>query len=282
MKKVTVEAPAKINLTLDITGAEGGFHQIKSFVATIDLCDKLTFKKRKDKKVVVHDKGFKCDCPPEKNNAYKTANLFIERFKTDGVDIYIKKKIPVGGGLGGSSADIAGTLNGLASLYNVDADLTDLANELGSDSAYLLKGGFKVISGRGDVIENVGGQKELYLLIISDKQGISAGECYKEYDKLENKELPCTDQAVKLFLDNDEDFYKIIKNDLYAPALKHLSHLENKILDLERAGAIKALMTGSGSCVYGIFLDRLSLEIAKKKLKSKYNKSLIKAKTIII
>jgi len=280
MKKVTVEAPAKINLTIDVVGEKDGFHLIKSFVATINLCDKLTFKKREDDKIIIHDKGKKCLCEPEKNNAYKTAKAFMEKFNTSGVDVYIKKKIPVGGGLGGSSADIAGTLKGLALLFDVEEELLPIANSLGSDSGYLMLGGYKVISGRGEIIEDTNAKREMYLIIIPDKDGISARECYEEFDKLGSVTHSCTAEAVELFRKGDEDFYKVIKNDLYLPALKFLPQLQAKIKELESAGAKKALMTGSGSCVYGIFESKKAQEDAYKLLKKKYGKTLIKAKTI--
>lgn len=279
MTKVLIKAPAKINFTIDVSGVENGFHLIKSFVATINLCDKLTFKRRKDDKVVIYDRGGKCCCPPEKNNAYKAAVAFIKEFSTCGVDIYIDKKIPVGGGLGGSSADIAGTLLGLKKLYSINSPVTSIANALGSDSGYLLEGGFKVISGRGENIERSLKGKTLYLLIIKDDKSISAKECYQKFDEEEETPLPITDRAVELFINGDKEFYSVIKNDLYAPALCFLPTLKEKILDLENAGAIKALMTGSGSCVYGIFESKKERDKAKKILKGKYKKDLIKANT---
>ena len=138
MKKVVINAPAKVNFTLDILGVEDGYHKIKTLVSTINLCDKITIKKRKDSRINLIMKGIPVDCEPIENNAYKAAQAFVEKYKTLGVDIIVNKKIPVGAGLGGSSVDIAGVLNGMKALYP-ETEVLDIANKLGSDSGYLLQ-----------------------------------------------------------------------------------------------------------------------------------------------
>ena len=281
MKKTTVYAPAKINFTLDVAGVENGFHKIQSFVATIDLCDKLIFKKRDDGKITLKDKRNLCRCTTEKNNAYKTAKAIVERYGLSGVDITINKKIPVGGGLGGSSVDIAGTIIGLKRLFEIKDDLTDMANELGSDCGYLISGGFAVISGRGEKVHPVEISKKMPILIIADTHGISAKTCYDEFDKEKIKNKPCTERAVEAFVNDNAEFFDIIKNDLYQAAVKFIPSLKEKISDIEKQGALKAVMTGSGSCVYGIFENEKKRNKAFKKLRNKYGNRLIKAQTLI-
>ena len=117
MKNIVINAPAKVNFTLDVLGVEENYHKIKTLVSTIDLYDKITIKKRKDSRIKLVMKGIKVDCEITENNAYKAAKAFIEKYKTLGVDIIVNKKIPVGAGLGGSSADIAGVLNAMEGLY---------------------------------------------------------------------------------------------------------------------------------------------------------------------
>ncbi|MBQ9485599.1 MAG: 4-(cytidine 5'-diphospho)-2-C-methyl-D-erythritol kinase, partial [Clostridia bacterium] len=150
MKKAKVKIPAKINLTLDISGVENGYHVLESLVASIDIFDTITAKPRKDDILSVQFKGVAIGLSGNKSNAYLAAEKFKKEFATGGVDISIERNIPVAAGLGGSSADIAGVLLAMQKLYDVKKDLSFIANELGSDVAYMLKGGYAVMRGRGD------------------------------------------------------------------------------------------------------------------------------------
>ena len=121
MATVRQKSYAKINLTLKVTGAEGGFHTLDSVVASVDLYDLIVLKKRRDKLVSITMHGCGSEqIPFESNNAVKAAESFINEFDTCGADITVYKNIPMGLGLGGSSADSAGVLNGLARLYIID------------------------------------------------------------------------------------------------------------------------------------------------------------------
>ncbi|MFQ7077003.1 MAG: hypothetical protein ACLRSW_03215 [Christensenellaceae bacterium] len=130
---------------LDVTGRAGGYHLLDSFVASVDLFDLVCVGKRKDKLVSVTMHGMDGEgIPPERNNALKAGEAFVGRFSTAGADVTVYKNIPMGAGLGGSSADAAGVLNAMAKLYGIDdkAALGELADALGSDTRYMLDGGF--------------------------------------------------------------------------------------------------------------------------------------------
>ena len=90
MKKVKINVPAKINLTLDVLGAKNNYHQIESLVASVDIYDTVYLTERKDGKITLDMKGIPVDCPIVDNNAVKAARLFCEKFSTYGVDIKIK------------------------------------------------------------------------------------------------------------------------------------------------------------------------------------------------
>lgn len=281
MKKIVIKTPAKINLTLDVTGANGGFHQLKTLVASIDVYDKITLKARRDKKIKLSCRGIKVGCKNKDNNAYKAAELFVKEFGTCGANIKIKKGIPVGAGLGGSSADIAGVLVGMKKLYPADGDLLPLANALGSDSGYMLSGGFAVLEGRGDVISKKKVDVPLYLIIITEKQGVSAGKVYAEFDKMNLIPTPCTAAALNALAQKDfEKFVVIAKNDLYAPSKKFVPQMENNVYALKKAGAPLAIMTGSGSAVIGVFNKERERDKSYEKLRALYGKSVFTAKTV--
>ena len=282
MKKAKIKVPAKINLTLDILGIDDkGYHTLNSLVSSIDLYDTIIIKARKDDKITLKEKGIKSGCAIEKNNAYKTAKRYAEKYATGGVDITIKKSIPVGGGLGGSSADISGVLKGLNIINNKDNDLLGLASELGSDVSFMLTGGLAVIKGKGDTVQPIAKNLNLYMIILSEEQSVSAKQSYSQFDKDGVEYNPCTSLSVNKLESGDiNGFLGGIKNDLQPASIKILSKIEDNIKTLYQVGASKAMMTGSGSATFGIFESKKDRDRAYKKLPKEIRKKAIKVKTI--
>lgn len=279
MKSLKIKAPAKVNFTLDVAQGQNGFHDINSLVNTISFCDVIKVKKRKDDKIVLKCKGVNPECSLENNNAYKTAKEFISEFATGGVTISLKKKIPVGGGLGGSSADVAGVLNALKALYGVEKDLSYIANRLGSDTAYMLNGGWAVIQGRGEIITPVDARAKFYLVMLTCPSGVSAGACYKKFDELGVESNPTTSLAVESLKKGEvSTFFTCLKNDLYVPAKTFASEIESN-LELLKSFA-PAVMTGSGSVTVALFTDEKLRNKAYKKLRKIYGKKVLKANTL--
>ena len=282
MKKVAVKIPAKINLTLDVLGTNENYHEISSLVASIDIYDEIIVSKRSDYKIKLTMKGLSVDCAMVDNNAYKAAVLFQKTFKTGGVDIVINKNIPVAGGLGGSSADIAGVLKALNLLFSVDGDMEKLASELGSDAPYMLKSGYAVLSGRGEKIERLPFTQTLYLLLITENASISARSCYKKFDQRKKEYQPTTAKAVTALNDCDEkSLIDAIKNDLSNAACELVKQIKFNLYALNKAGVDKAIVAGSGPTVLGFYSDKKDRDRAYKKLVPLYGDSLIKAKTTL-
>ena len=118
---VRLRSYAKINFALNVTGTRGGYHLLDSVLASVDLYDTVTARPRKDGLINVYMQGLGSEhIPPEQNNAVRAGEAFVSAFGTCGADIRILKDIPMGAGLGGSSADAAGVLNALARLYGVE------------------------------------------------------------------------------------------------------------------------------------------------------------------
>ena len=280
MKKVKVKIPAKINLTLDITGVKDGYHVIESLVASVNVFDEITVKKRKENYVSVSFSGLPTGVSGLKSNAYLAAAAFRKEFGTGGAEISVKCAIPVASGLGGSSADIAGVLVAMGKLYGVHRDLTYIANNLGSDVAYMLKGGYAVMKDRGEVVESLYGVKsKFYVLIVQGSKGVSTSESYKGYDGIGKSHRKRTGAAVNFLRENDaENFFKVLKNDLYESSALILPEIKETLAALKRFGA--AVMTGSGSAVYGIYKTKKERDKAYKALLPEYGDRLIKAKTL--
>ncbi len=281
MKKVKLRTPAKINLTLDVLGVKDGFHEISSLVTSIDVYDTITVKERLDFNVELKTKGISPECSAVDNNAYKAAKRFCKTFKTYGATVTVDKGIPVGGGLGGSSADIAGVLNAMKGLFCIPDSVVPIADSLGSDSSYMLKGGWAVLKGRGDKQQFLQLDFPLYLVIILDKQGVSAKQCYKRFDEQGKTYPPCTEQCLDALRKGDfSSFCKLAKNDLYHSTVTFAPAVEKNINALYEIGTPLAIMTGSGTAVLGVFDNPKERDNVYKKLKKVYGKKVIKAKTI--
>ena len=279
MKKTRVKIPAKINLTLDIEGVKDGYHVLESLVASVNVYDTITVIPRKEDFIRVFFKGVPAGVNGKNSNAYSAADAFRKEFSTGGVDIIIDRAIPVGAGLGGSSADIAGVLLAMAKQFDVKRDLSFLAANLGSDVTYMLNGGYAVMKGRGEKVARVYVRRRFYVLIALGKKGVNTSESYKGYDKIGRLYPKNTSASVSLLKEDDVDnFFTVLKNDLFESSANILPEIKETLDKLKEYGA--AVMTGSGSAVYGIYRTKKERDKAYKALRNDYGARLIKAKTL--
>ena len=273
MNVVRVNGYAKLNLTLDVTGRDNGFHMLDSLVVTVDLFDRVVLKKRRDalSSVTMHGMGSE-SIPPEANNALKAAEAFSEVFGTNGVDIVVHKNIPVGAGLGGSSADAAAVLLGMKRLYGVSdmGGVNLLADTLGSDTKYLLSGGLARMTGRGDRLEFFDAEPALHFLAILPDGGVSSKECYAEFDRLGQTFPPVTEKALASLLAGDlPQAARYFSNHLYESAKKCNICAEKAYLEARSFSPLGAAMTGSGSAAFALFETRELAEWAKSRYRGK-------------
>ena len=286
MHTVRIKSYAKINLTLNIVGEENGYHLLDSLVASVDIFDLIVLRKRKDKlsSVIMHGMGSE-SIPPEKNNALKAAEAFSEKFGVNGADITVYKNIPIGAGLGGSSADISGVINGMAKLYGVTdrAAMKTLADTLGSDTGYMLTGGFARMQGRGEQVTLLSTDEKLHLLLVCPSSSVSAGACYREYDRLraeqgnkadENTQEITqnhTEKCIAALLENNQnEVGRYLMNDLYMPAANLNPDVKTAWEEINAFSPFGTVMTGSGSCVIGIFETKELCEWAKSRYRGKF------------
>lgn len=282
MNFARVKSYAKINLTLDIAGVKDGYHMIDSVVASIDLCDVVTAKKRKDGlvSVTMHGEGSEA-IPHGRNNAAKAAEEFLKRFETGGADVTVWKNIPVGAGLGGSSADVAGVLNAMAKLYDVTdfAAINQIADSLGSDCGYMLTGGWARLSGRGEIVKRLDSNLKLYIGLLVPKSGVSTAECYRVCDSLPRGEYT-SGQAEKAVLAGDiGGLCASLSNGLTAAAVSLNGEVGACIQELESFAPLGVNMTGSGSGVYAVFENDQFLRYAQSRYRGKY--AFIPTKTVL-
>ncbi|MFQ5688567.1 MAG: 4-(cytidine 5'-diphospho)-2-C-methyl-D-erythritol kinase [Candidatus Scalindua sp.] len=182
INRISLKAPAKINLFLEVLGKrDDGYHEIETVMQEIDLVDNLQFEEiREGVMLKCNDKNI----PSDKNNLVcKAANLILNECEIKkGVLISLEKNIPVGAGLGGGSSDAAATLKALNLLWKIglnDAELMEFAAKLGSDIPFFIKGKTSLCSGRGEKITPIEVKSEMNYLIIFPHINISTTTIYR-------------------------------------------------------------------------------------------------------
>ena len=273
MESVRVKSYAKINLTLNITGVEDGYHMLDSVVTTVDLYDLIVIKKRKDSLVSITMHGCGSEgIAFEDNNAAKAAQAFVDKYSTSGADITVYKNIPMGLGLGGSSADAAGVLNGLFRLYKID-DLAGkklLADEFGSDTRYMLTGGYARLFGRGNEVKLLDGNLKLNLLLLDPKESVSTAQCYKKFDEVGTLGGN-SDAAENAVVCGDLNSLALNLNNALTGAACSLSGgVQRAIDELKEFDPLAVNMTGSGSGVYAVFENAELCRYARSLYKFKF------------
>ncbi len=269
--KAHVKAYAKINLSLAVTGTENGYHMLDSLVTTIDLFDKISLSSGKDGEIGLVVKNAEIDIPKEKNNAYKAIKLYSERFHTGGANMVLHKGIPFGGGLGGSSADVAGALLAMEKLYRTGEDLKPLADELGSDSGYLLGGGFARLTGRGENVEPLGVLPGYYVLLLFAEGGVSTPECFRRYDESAKENCGCDNRELASLLLNGDlsGAGKIAKNVLTDAAVSLNASVGRNLGELKALSPSFCGMSGSGGTTFALYEDVELARWAADKLRKK-------------
>jgi len=278
MQSITINANAKINLSLNITGTENNLHTLDMVLVSVDLCDTITVTKRADN--IVSVKYSIPDIVVGNDSVTKAAELFVSKYVTaysiGGLDIFVKKRIPLAAGLGGSGVDAAGVLNALAKMYGITDDLSSLATVVGSDAPYLLHGGLARVTGTGNIIEwyniNRGRQNTntLHVVLTKPPTGVLSSTAYKVFDTLyQNKHFsPSNNNAlIDALLQNNLTAGLTHMDNALTTASIHLNPaIYTTLTALQSTNALKAIMTGSGSCCVGFFENAQAAQSAATKL----------------
>lgn len=280
MVSVKEYAYAKINLYLDVLSKrDDGFHEVRTVMHTVSLCDEITVSVRTGTKpcvrlsVVGHGK-----LPTDARNlAVKAAELFLEATLIPAeINIRLIKKIPVAAGLAGGSSDAAAVLRALNRAFKrplTEKRLLALAATLGSDVPYCLLGGTALCVGRGELISRLPEKLDLHVVVAVSDEYVSTPVAYAELDTVYSDfKGSRTDASEQLYgeimgavsngsLDGVE-LYNVFEKAIL-PICSGAEGIKNSMLTL---GATHALMSGSGPSVYGIFSDRALAEKAKESL----------------
>ena len=257
MDKVTVIAPAKINLSLDILGVdERGYHLLDMIMQTVSLFERVTVsKKKKDITLSSNARYIPTD---SKNVAVKAAMLFFEYTGIQGgAHIHIKKTVPIKAGMAGGSADAAGVIVGLDKIYETNLtrqQMCEIGAKAGSDVPFMIMGGTKRVQGVGEIIKPCPPMPKCHLVICMPDKGVSTPAAFANYDTLGEKTLVETDKLVAAMEENDiYGVAEYMANDLEkAAASEYTQPIKEELI---QQGAIGSVMTGSGAAVFGVFDD---------------------------
>jgi 4-diphosphocytidyl-2-C-methyl-D-erythritol kinase len=257
MSEITINARAKINLTLEVVRRLAtGYHELRTVFQQIDLCDELTLADAAGDTI-----DLTCDDPGlvlgPANLVWRAADLVRHRYGPQrGLRLHLHKCIPVGGGMGGGSADAAATLVGLNKLWRLgltQGELLHLAAELGMDVPFCVLGGTAIGTGRGERVEALPALPSTAVVIAHPGACVSTAEAYAS---LRPEHMGGGAKTVAMVA-------AITRQDMAAVAAGLYNVFELNIMErLPDIGRIKALMlgsgawnailTGSGACVFAL------------------------------
>ena len=256
MNSITLNAYAKINLYLDVTGKRpDGYHLLETVMHSISLCDKVTLCTCNEGiSVSCSDASIPCD---DSNIAVRCAKAFFEKtgISSSGVSIAIEKSIPTMAGLGGGSADGAAVLHGMNILFQgglTKDELSDIAASIGADIPFCLTSGCGWCTGIGEIITPLP-RIHGFAVIGKGSQGISTAEAFRKIDScgisIGNKNAKQIFSNVSSLTDIAPYCRNVFDE---ASELDEVSCIKKLMLE---SGALCSCMTGSGSAVFGLFDD---------------------------
>ena len=276
--KVTVKAPAKINLTLDIVGKRpDGYHDVAMVMQSVSLYDTVTVEKSDTtgSEIEVLCPAYP-DVPTDDSNIVcKAARAFFQKTNTEPapLKITIDKQIPTQAGLAGGSADGAAVVLALNQLFATHLkmeEMADICSYFGSDVPFCMLGGTMLATGTGTTLQKLHALPRCYIVICKPEISVSTAAAYAACDARAPKGFLYTDELVKRLYSRDirglstclyNEFEQVME-------LPEINEIKRTMLSCKALGAS---MSGSGSAVYAIFLDQKKADRCVNILKEKYN-----------
>ena len=269
---ITLKALAKINLGLDVLGRrENGYHDVRMVMQTIYLYDNVTLTK-------TEETGIRLECnlfylPVDEHNiAYKAAKLLMDEFHIqEGIHIVLDKHIPVAAGLAGGSANAAAVLVGMNRLFTLGLSQEELMARgvtLGADVPYCIMRGTVLAEGIGEILSPLPPLPKCYVLIAKPGVSVSTQAVYQKLDSQEIVEHPDIDGILEGL--DKQDLQKVASsmgNVLETVTIGDYPVIEDIKDVMKEAGALNAMMSGSGPTVFGIFDDRSKAKQAQQRIR---------------
>ena len=270
-KSVTVLAPAKLNLALDVVGTlPNGYHDLDMVMQAIDLQERLVLRRSPYLNLRMPGSFVPVN---NKNTAIKAALAFFDYTGLlAGVDITIHKAVPVRAGMAGGSADAAGVLVGMNELYGAKLSMSELCAigaTIGADVPFALMGGTCRVRGVGDLLKPLPPCPDCRFVVVMPSIGVSTPEAFQRYDQMGSLVHPdCERQEAAVRAGDLAAICAAAGN-----ALEHCSGAQETpaiCAKLNEHGALTSQMTGSGAAVFGVFDGEDAARAAVQALQGSY------------
>ena len=261
--EITVFAPAKINVVLRILDRRpDGFHNLWSMMQTVALEDEVCIKICADRQ----DIQLRCDAAQlaadQSNLVYRAAAEVLARARQSiGLDIELRKRIPMGAGLGGGSSDAAATIIGLNRLLRLEwspTQMADAGQSLGSDVPFFLFAPSAFVAGRGETVRPVVVEGGRWVVLVNPGFGVNTKWAYQELAATRPAVTPLSPVQQNLDRQSQVSWAQLIaaaENDFEAPVFAAHEKLREIKRSLQNYGAEIALLSGSGATVFGVFAN---------------------------
>lgn len=270
MNQVYIKARAKINLTLEVLDKrEDNYHNLKSVFQKVNLYDEIYIYNLENNDFILDTNIDGLDV--KDNIIYKAYVKLKEKFEIiSGVRVVLNKRIPMQAGMAGGSTDCASFILAMKKLFNLDlseSEIISLGKSLGADVVPCLYNKAVLAEGIGEIITKIDTNFKYYIVVIKPQLSCNTGEMFKKLDERNRiLKIDNTENVIKALENKD---IELLSNNLYN-TFEEVVEAEKIKKELIENKALGALLTGSGSCVFGIFKNKEDAKFAYKNLKDKY------------
>ncbi len=255
LRKIVLQAPAKVNYRLDVIGKRpDGYHDLRMIMQRINLCDEVSIE-------LLDKPGIKVSCGSDKvpdgerNIAWKAAKRLLDLYEGEtGVEILIRKNIPVAAGLGGGSSDCAAVLMGLNELLGLSLSrdrLMQIAVKLGADVPFFLLEQTALAEGIGEILTPMSQIPEVWIVLVNPNVPVSTAWVYKNLQLTQQGGVDTLPNSFKNAAELSSIFFNNLES-VTIPAFPVIDEIKRLLL---ASGASGSLMSGSGPTVFGIYDD---------------------------
>ena len=258
MDKVVTKAYAKINLGLDVLRRRpDGYHDVKMVMQTVDLYDVLSVSKKEEDTITISTKNEELPVN-EDNLIYKAVKLMKDTYGiTGGVHVDLVKNIPIAAGMAGGSTDAAAAMRAVNKLFDLNRPMKELeahAVKIGADVPYCIQGGTVLSEGIGELLTDLPDAPQCILLIAKPDISVSTKYVYENLNLPTLEKHPDIDAMVNAIKEGDvQRMLEPMDNVLASVTENKYGIIKEIKQSMEKSGAIKAMMSGSGPTVFGIF-----------------------------
>ena len=283
MNSITLKSRAKINLSIDVLGKrQDGYHLVEMIMQTIDLYDLIEINEKDNDQITI--KSTSDEIPLDCNNlVYKAANLIKKTFNINkGVEIHIKKNIPVAAGMAWGSSNAAAVLVGLNKLWNLNLSnqqLEKIGLKLGADVPFCINGGAVLASGIGEELTPIKGlTKDVCILVCKPDLFVSTKEVYECIDSKDIDKRPNNKFLIECLKNEDtrqlaENMFNVLEGvtmDKH-PVIQQIKDI------MTNNRALGAMMSGSGPTVFGLYENREDAVKCKAILEKQFKQTFVVA-----